>query len=289
MATATKVRSLIWHPHQGLWNWRLVRRVRRLPGGALWDHLIVVADSVLLAARLMRPATRPIAAARVLYIDGGVHQEGWEIQAVADWFGGRVAKLDILAFEANPAHCTKASNVLRDIPSLDLRQAALVGPGQGDSITLYLHGGAGKSDSLFAEREREGSIQVPAVRLSKLLPPEGDYDAVILRMNIEGAEEFVIDDLADAGVTGRITAYYGMWDDLSKIDRRRDREFRVRLQSLGIHPVTFNDRDFENPQWPKRRRRRPSARLRLMTIRNHMTRAIGSAVSRNAESTSSPV
>jgi len=70
---------------------------------------------------------------------------------------------------------------------------------------------------------------------------------IILRMNIEGAELFVVEDLIAAGMTKMIAGYYGMWDDLSKIDVRRDREFRRLLRMHSIATLTFNDRDSEVP------------------------------------------
>ena len=66
---------------------------------------------------------------------------------------------------------------------------------------------------------------------------------VILRMNIEGAEQFVIQDLLDSGLTASVDGYYGMWDDVSKIDPKADRRFRRLLRANGITNVTFNDRD----------------------------------------------
>jgi hypothetical protein len=65
-------------------------------------------------------------------------------------------------------------------------------------------------------------------------------------MNIEGAEELVIADLAVAGLLQRISGFYGMWDDLSKIDEHRSRRFRERLGELNIEPITFNGRDLRH-------------------------------------------
>jgi hypothetical protein len=40
-----------------------------------------------------------------------------------------------------------------------------------------------------------------------------------------------------------VDGYFGMWDDVSKIDPERDRAFRGMLKDAGITSVTFNDRD----------------------------------------------
>ncbi len=68
-------------------------------------------------------------------------------------------------------------------------------------------------------------IEVPALRLSRFISQNEAIspDAIVtLRMNIEGAETFVIEDLRDAGLIGRIDGFYGMWDDLYKIDPALD-------------------------------------------------------------------
>jgi hypothetical protein len=69
-------------------------------------------------------------------------------------------------------------------------------------------------------------------------------------MNIEGAEHFVIDDLLDARLHTSIDGYYGMWDDLSKIDPNDDSRFRQLLRDYRISKLTFNDRDL--PFWLRR-------------------------------------
>jgi hypothetical protein len=66
-------------------------------------------------------------------------------------------------------------------------------------------------------------------------------------MNIEGAEVDVISDLVESGLAKYIDGYFGMWDDMSKIDQTRDDEFRGFLTKNHIRPFTFNGRDFEAP------------------------------------------
>ena len=62
-------------------------------------------------------------------------------------------------------------------------------------------------------------------------------------MNIEGAEYDVIEDLVESQLARYISGYYGMWDDVSKIDMQRDDRFRAFLAKNQIHPFTFNGRD----------------------------------------------
>ncbi len=254
----------LWHPHQKLWNWRLeaaVRRVGRVIGaGPAFVKALVFVDSALLYAGVIARRVRsfgPFAAWRmsplmnrpVLYVDCGVHKHGEQLRFMAEHFGGR-CDLHMLGFEASSEHHRDAQANLADLPQLDLRQVALVGPdNEADHVRLYkgLHGG--KADSLH--RPSEHYEDVPAEPLSRVLTR--DYatllaDAPLLvRMNIEGSEFDVIADLVRAGLASRVDGYFGMWDDVSKIDPDRDRDFRRMLRAAGIHTVTFNDRDLGHP------------------------------------------
>jgi len=249
-------KSLWWHPHQRLWNWALVARLKRLPGGALVQRLAIRAlielDSLLLAAQVLplmpswlrfrqHHGMRP----KVLYIDCGVHKRGEQVLKVHEWLS-QTCELRILGFEANPASFEEAVVNLRHLPELDLRQLAVVGPDvETSTVTLHVGTGDGKGDSLFPERGN-ASVEVPAARLSDILTedyPSFLEDVVLLRMNIEGAELFVIEDLVNAGLSSSINAYFGMWDDLSKIDPEKDAAFGQLLTTNGIRTLTFNDRD----------------------------------------------
>jgi FkbM family methyltransferase len=251
---------LLWHPHQKLWNWRLIAVVKRVfrsqPAvGQATVRLIILTDSLLLLARVVgRRLTTPAARRRpgtrrpeVLHIDCGPHKEGSEIVWMHRWFSRRY-HLRTVAFEAGGDQYAQASRNLAGIADLDLQRAAVVGPEHnGDSVTFHLGHAGGRGSSLFAARGGEVE-EVPAVRLSEVLGSISPKpDAVILRMNIEGAENFVIEDLIRSGQDGAINGYYGMWDDLSKIDPNRDREFRRLLRRHGIRTLSFNERDLEHP------------------------------------------
>jgi hypothetical protein len=110
--------------------------------------------------------------------------------------------------------------------------------------------GDGISSSLY--RPGPAQRRVPALRLSDWLRHESLADGgrvLLLRMNIEGAEPEVIADLIDAGLHGYVDGWYGLWDDMGKIDPQRDAAFRRLLRAHGIRPVTFNGRDL---RWPWR-------------------------------------
>jgi hypothetical protein len=199
----------------------------------------------------------------VLYVDCGLHKDGRQVRCVHAWFGDR-CQLHVLGFEASADHLRDARAELADLPLLDLRQLALVGPDTTDEhVKLYRGPGAGDGDSLFRPQERYELV--PAARLSSVLSrdeaPMLEHAAVLLRMNIEGSEYDVIDDLVRSGVHTAIDGYFGMWDDVSKLDPARDRRFRRLLAGAGITTVTFNDRDLQHP-------------LRCRAIRFALDRAI---------------
>jgi FkbM family methyltransferase len=187
----------------------------------------------------------PIGRPTVLYLDCGTHKEAAEARQVIRWLGDR-CDLHVLAVEASPAHFEDAKMALADLPNVRLLHVALVGPDhEEDSVKLHRAGGDGRADSLFASRGEDYDI-VPAKRLSRVLADEGwDIRGVptLLRMNVEGAEQFVVEDLVNAGLHEQIDGYYGLWDDLSKIDPDADEAFRRLLREVGISKITFNDRD----------------------------------------------
>jgi len=223
--------------------------------------VLVFVDSVLLLAGVVTRrahdlgllhALRAVPASRrpVLYVDCGVHKLGEQLRWMRTWFGDR-CDLQMVGFEASEEHYLDAGKNLADVEQLDLRHLALVGPDAGvTSVKLYKGARSGKADSLYAHGRSTFEI-VPAARLSDLLSTE--YTSalgaapVLLRMNIEGSEYDVVDDLVRSGVSQQIDGYFGMWDDVAKLDAERDAAFRRMLDDAGITHVTFNDRDLRHP------------------------------------------
>jgi hypothetical protein len=258
---------LLWHPEQKLWNRPLIAAIQSALTGrpktaAFLCRSVIEVDSLVFVARALVRRARtlgalslvglpaPVAAVDVLYIDCGVHERGLEIRSMFSWFPPPW-RLRVLAFEAGLRQYSAAKEALRDIPNLDLRHGALVGPDHdAPSVTLYnwslLPNGEG--DSLFAARGGT-SETVPALRLSEVL--QSSYAAhrgpVILRMNIEGAETLVIQDLIGADLIDLIDGFHGSWDDLSFIDKVKAECFRALLRRHGIAPLSFNGRDLHFP------------------------------------------
>ncbi|HEY4942350.1 MAG TPA: FkbM family methyltransferase [Rhizomicrobium sp.] len=192
---------------------------------------------------------------RIVYLDLGLHKQAVQIALVLDWFADW-PNFAVYGFEAHPDYVELCRSRFANDSRVQLFNLALVGPGhEGETATLHVSEGSGKGSSLFAARGRR-TITVPAKRLSGFLKENGIVsagDVVLLRMNIEGAETYVIDDLVDAGMAGLIDGYYGMWDDLFKIDPELDDGFRQRLRRAHVHSFPFNDRDSSGLAGPRRR------------------------------------
>ena len=256
---------LFWHPHQKLWNWAILRLVDRVFGQGVVTRGVVRAivwfDTLLLSWRVGRVRGGGTAKS-ILYIDVGLHRDARQLRHMLDWFGGE-ARLSFLGVEANPEHLKAAQVALGAHPRLELVNFALVGPSHtGDTIALYLDQQSGLEDSILAGRAGATAIQVPSARLSDLLD-ERSPDAVILRMNCEGAEREIIHDLIERGAFQRSSfLFLGMWDDYGKTYPKEDEDFRRDLRAHGISSVTFNDRD-ETSAW------------RLRVIRRHIAAFIG--------------
>lgn len=261
---------MLWHPHQGLWNGELLRAIRRIvplsPIYKLIAGLIVLLDTAILILRAVVRRVSRVGATRILsnirvphdisilYFDLGTYKEARELALMIDGILPRLCdKFESYGFEASPESFQQAKVKFADRENVNLINKALcyVLPPNG-KIKLYKNMKGGSGDSLY--RHSEHYQEVEAVRLSCWLS-ENNIDLqnsiCLLRMNIEGAEYDILKDLVESRLAKHIDGYYGMWDDISKIDKQRDGEFRAFLSENQIHPFTFNGRDLK---WPIRMR-----------------------------------
>jgi FkbM family methyltransferase len=229
------------------------------------QRLPVMTDTFLLRVRALLRRARIAGLGRlgkletpqrkIVYIDAGLHRSSAQIASMLEWFVLSTS-LRVYGIEAHPRYVRECRHRFAGERRVKLFNYALVGPDhEGDTATLYLDGKKGLGNSLFASRGEE-SIEVPAIRLSRLIR-EHDIaspgDIVLLRMNIEGAEMGVIEDLAEAGMVDLFDGFYGMWDDLYKIDPALDAKFCALLRREKIRNLTFNDRDASPIAGPKRK------------------------------------
>jgi FkbM family methyltransferase len=256
---------ILWHPHQRLWNWALLRVIRTLlPIRALSEpvvRLVVALDTLALGvrARTRRAVALGPAAlfgelpdgddAPVYYFDMGTHRQAGELTFANRVLSARCRRFAAFGFEANRAAWESAARKLAGEEHVTLIHSAVsFEVPESGKLRLYHGADGGLGDSLY--RPSDSYEEAPVVRFSAWLRANGIDPArsvCLLRMNIEGAEDDVIRDLVEAGLAGSIAGYFGMWDDVSKIDVRRDREFRALLARHGIRPFTFNGRDLGSP------------------------------------------
>ena len=138
-------------------------------------------------------------------VDVGGHCGAFGLVAV-DLFPGA----NLLAVEpfAESAHCYRA-NLGERACQLHLIEAAAVGPGSADPIELCVaqRTTANWLDGLWEplpEDACQRQIQVPARRLSSCLAEAGFPRVDLLKLDCEGAEVAVLEDLAETGWLERV-------------------------------------------------------------------------------------
>ncbi len=259
------LRWAIWHPYQGLWNWTLYRLLERLVpitvvNNALQRWLIMV-DTALLWIRAVLERARVSGFSSqlwnprlpkdmcVLYLDLGTHKEARELQWVVGILARWGTRYRAVGFEAGHTFYEEARHHTAHLPNVELIHAALCYHiPEGNTVRLYLSPADGRASSLY--RENFGVYEeVPAMRLSEWIKAQNvdlTRTILLLRMNIEGAEVEVIQDLLDSGLANQVDGYFGLWDDVAKDDPERGKAFLNILKRTGIRPFTLNDRDFRS-------------------------------------------
>lgn len=259
---------ILWHPHQGLWNWSLIAIIKKIIPIPLLSNviriLIIQADTLILfilavirraslvgCSRIFDKAKIPKEIS-ILYFDLGTHKEGEELSLMVDHILPRICdNFEAYGFEASQQSFEQAEEKFSGRKNVKIIHAALCHnlPDDG-KIKLYKDMKEGIGNSLY--RKTTSYEEVDAMRLSDFFRMNNmDFENKIslVRMNIEGAEYDVLIDLIANGFAKHISGYFGMWDDLSKIDIERDNEFRAFLSKNKIQTFPFNGRDL---RWPLR-------------------------------------
>jgi|TARA_B110000495_G_C22835090_1_gene487118 FkbM family methyltransferase len=181
------------------------------------------------------------------YFDLGTHEKAVELNWVADHVLAQLPNpYKIFAFEANPNSYNLAIDNCNQIDNLKFHNIALVSkiPESG-SVKLYVSG-CGLGDSIY--RERNNYIEVEAKKLSDVIRDEDvrlNESINIIRMNIEGCEYDVIEDLIEADLIKYFDGFYGMWDDVFKLDKEKYGKFQKILKEINVYPFPFNGRDMQ--------------------------------------------
>ena len=258
--------SRIWHPYHGLWNRKLIRKIQRnIPIISMRSKVrpaIIYLDTIILFLRaiiirisscglfnVFQKAQTPDHIS-IVYIDIGTHREGSEICLMVDEVLPQICRnFEAYGFEANHQAFEQVSKKLAHRENIQIIHKAITYlPLNRSKIKLFKDMSNGLGDSLH--RRTAHYEEVEAMNLSSFLLERNliKSDQIrLMRMNIEGAEYDVIRDLAKTKLVDHIDGYFGMWDDLYKIDTERDTEFRVFLAKHGIHAFTFNQRDLLIP------------------------------------------
>lgn len=247
--------SLFWDPHQRLWNRRLVSRLHRmLPGRkapAVAERAVIWLDTLLLEIESRRGRHNVNRSGydpsrTINWFDLGTHEDARELRFVERALLSALPNpRHFYAFEANPATFRAVQSKLEGLPNLRCFNVALVkDPPKAGKVRLFTTG-RGLGDSVYRKGRGE-PVDVPARRLSEVIRDERiDLEGSInlLRMNIEGSEFDVIEDLVERDLVRHFQGFFGMWDDVAKIDPVRDERFRALLRETGIRPFPFNGRD----------------------------------------------
>ena len=178
------------------------------------------------------------------YFDLGTYTQANELKWVVN---NILSKLEnpykVFAFEANPASFNLAKNEIDQINNLEFHNVALVNKvPESKFIKLYCNNNPG--DSIY--RKAKSYINVQAKKLSDIIREQGvklEDSINIIRMNIEGSEYDVIEDLIVSDLIKYFDGFYGMWDDVFKIDKVKYKKFQRILKDVDVYPFPFNGRD----------------------------------------------
>jgi len=169
---------------------------------------------------------------RVHFIDAGFYH-GDTTRMFRDLCRGLGLDYAIDAFEAHPAIYAEHAGGFSEDPAIHVHQVAL---GETDGpVPLFLSqrpsGHSLRADRDFVRKRQDKqpvSVTVPGIRLSTWLRGQlsAGCDLRILKLNIEGAEWRVLEDLASAGLHTAIDLYLGTpgaESDIHKIQAYRGR------------------------------------------------------------------
>ena len=249
--------NTLWHPHQKLWNKRLMRLINKnLPHKRIREivkRLIIYLDTFILAIRLksfyLNKTRCRQKITHINYFDLGIHKEAAEL----NWVLKQILQKQnrsfmIYGFEANPFTYKQVLDNIPKVKNLQLYNYAIINNKHpSGKIKLYTSKN-GLSDSIYRSNY-DNYVEVPAIKLSDFIYQKHinlSKSVNILRMNIEGAEFDVLQDLINEGLIKYFHRFYGMWDDVSKIDHAKDIQFRKTLKEHNIKPVPLNGRDLQS-------------------------------------------
>lgn len=176
------------------------------------------------------------------YFDLGTHELARELNWVVNKVLTQLPNpYRIFAFEANPKTFNLANNNCSQIDNLKFHNLALVSKVPESGFAKLYTSTESVADSIY--REQKSYIEVEAKKLSDVIRDEDarlDESINIIRMNIEGSEYDVIEDLIESDLIKYFDGFYGTWDDVYKLSKEKYRKFQQTLKEVNVYPFPFN-------------------------------------------------
>jgi FkbM family methyltransferase len=155
----------------------------------------------------------------------------------------------VYAFEPNPHAFAELQRQTADLPQVTLYQAAVTArPG---SVRLFMHKRAHRDPVLYSESSsllaskrnvsNDDYVDVEGIRLADFIRNVAGGRVKLLKMDIEGAEVEVLNDLADEGLLGSIDqAFVEVHDRRVPELVEPTRRLRERLAAAGATQVRLD-------------------------------------------------
>jgi hypothetical protein len=252
----------LWSPQEGIWNEKLTKAIDALSPFLLLKkiliRILIYCDTFILFVRVFLRRISAIGLLRIfesaklnsdftiIYLDLGTHKEAKELEwMVLNILPSICLKFNAYGFEASKESFDVANQKFLAMNNVSIIHSAVVKELPIDKKIKLYKNSSGIGDSIY--RESNSYEEVEAIRLSAWLKQNisfNEKNIILIRMNIEGAEYDVLMDLVEKNMAQFISGYYGMWNDVSKINPQKDILFRSFLKENSIYNLTFNGRDF---------------------------------------------
>lgn len=188
---------------------------------------------------------RPGKDKNIVWLDAGLHAEGAELEFVINNVFHGYNNVEYFGFECCSKFCLPLIEKYKDRVDVHIHNVAL---NNTENVSIVYHDNKiGLGNGLYKRKGIVSEIEtVPSTRLSSYITKRNIdmcNSVVFLRMNIEGAECVVIHDLHKHKILDKINGFYGLWDDVKVLPRRKRDYFNKILQQYNIQNITFNGRD----------------------------------------------
>lgn len=180
---------------------------------------------------------------RCVFVDCGGHC-GESIALARKLFG---KKLTVYCFEPVPSLAQRLTLFWENDPKVKIIEAAV--SNKTGKAPLYLSSAFTDGSSLIAKK-KTGKLVIgkpvvaKTIRLSNWIVRHlKEFDSIYLKLDVEGAEFEILDDLINSGVIRRIEKIFVEWHD-HKLTGKKYIKWRVRLERhlerIGLKPESWN-------------------------------------------------